>query len=81
MKRSIWNNPRDLLHQGKNIKFVDLLNLSMAENKPPSGGMRKFDWVLISDGFRIYESNKCIYFKFIENSCIIICLYVIWFFF
>ena len=36
----------------------------------------KFDSLIISHGFRINESDKCVYYKFIDNICTIICLYV-----
>ena len=32
--------------------------------------------MIISHGFRINESDKCVYYKFIGNICTIICLYV-----
>ena len=32
--------------------------------------------MIISLGFRINESDKCVYYKFIDNICTIICLYV-----
>ena len=32
--------------------------------------------MIISHGFRINESDKCVYYKFIDNICTIICLYV-----
>ena len=37
---------------------------------------RKFDHVLISNGFSINDADKCTYSKVENNSCIIICLYV-----
>ena len=36
----------------------------------------KFDSLIISHGFIINESDKCVYYKFIDNICTIICLYV-----
>ena len=36
----------------------------------------KFDSLVISDVFRINESDKCIYYKCADNICTIICLYV-----
>jgi len=31
---------------------------------------------MIKDGFTINECDKCVYTKTLENTCIIICLYV-----
>ena len=36
----------------------------------------KFDGLVISSGFRINGSDKCVYYKFVDNVCTIICLYV-----
>ena len=36
----------------------------------------KFDKLVTSNGFRINESDKCIYYKSENNACTIICLYV-----
>ena len=35
----------------------------------------KFDSLVISNGFKINESDKCIYYKSENNICTIICLY------
>ena len=42
----------------------------------PKHWHRKFDHVLISNGFSINDYDKCIYSKVENNSCIIICLYI-----
>ena len=31
---------------------------------------------MIKDGFTINECDKCVYTKIVENTCIIVCLYV-----
>ena len=36
----------------------------------------KFDSLLIDNGFKINESDKCMYVKYVNNMCTIICLYV-----
>ena len=42
----------------------------------PTQWHNKFDHVLISNGLSINDADKCIYSKVENNSCIIICLYV-----
>jgi len=36
----------------------------------------KFDNIMISNEFKVNESDKCIYYKYDKNICTIICLYV-----
>ena len=36
----------------------------------------KFDQVLLNDGFKTNVSDKCLYFKHIGSSRVIICLYI-----
>ena len=36
----------------------------------------KFDKLIVSDDFRVNESDKCIYYKFENDICTIICVYV-----
>lgn len=35
-----------------------------------------FDNLMISNGYKVNESDKCVYYKFENNICTIICLYV-----
>ena len=42
----------------------------------PKQGHEKFDSVMINDEFAIIECDKCVYTKTVENTCIIVCLYV-----
>lgn len=37
---------------------------------------QKFDNLVISQGFKVNESDKCIYYKLDHDLCIVICLYV-----
>jgi hypothetical protein len=48
----------------------------MVLNKLPNCGMKKFDKVVVANGFKIHNSNKCVYSKFHKNQGVIICLYV-----
>ena len=42
----------------------------------PKQSYNKFDHVLVTNGFSINDDDKCIYNKFENNICIVICLYV-----
>ena len=42
----------------------------------PKHWHEKFDNLIISNGFKVNESDKCIYYKSENNICTIICLYV-----
>ena len=36
----------------------------------------KFDHVLVTNGYSINDAGKCIYSKYENNTCVVICLYV-----
>ena len=42
----------------------------------PKQWHEKFDGVMIIDEFTVNECDKCVYTKIVENTCIIVCLYV-----
>ena len=44
--------------------------------KTPKQWHAKFDKVIISYGFKIHESDKCVYSEFANGKGVIICLYV-----
>ena len=37
---------------------------------------KKFDHVLVTNGYSINDADKCIYSKHENNTCVVICLYV-----
>ena len=61
---------------GDEQKFCKLVKSLYGLKQAPKYWHRKFDHVLISNGFSINDADKCIYSKVENNSCIIICLYV-----
>ena len=42
----------------------------------PKQWHENFDNLIISNGFKVNESDKCIYYKYENDICTIICLYV-----
>jgi hypothetical protein len=60
-------------HERKVCKLIkSLYGLKQA----PKQWHEKFDKVVVANGFKIYNSDKCIYSKFHKNQGVIICLYV-----
>jgi len=45
-------------------------------NKHKKSGMKKLDNVLLCDGFSSNDADKCVYSKFENSDCVIICLYL-----
>ena len=37
---------------------------------------KKFDHMLVTNGYFINDADKCIYSKYEDNTCVVICLYV-----
>ena len=42
----------------------------------PKQWHNKFDHVLVTNGYSINNVGKCIYSKYENNTCVVICLYV-----
>ena len=60
-------------HERKVCKFIkSLYGLKQA----PKQWHEKFDEIVVSNGFKIHESDKCVYSKFANHRGVIICLYV-----
>ena len=59
----------------KGAKVCRLVKSLYGLKQEPKQWHRKFDHVLISNGFSINDANKCTYSKVENNSCIIIYLY------
>ena len=56
----------------KVCKLVKLYGLKQA----PKQWHNKFDHVLVNNGYSINDVDKCIYSKYEDNTCVVICLYV-----
>ena len=61
---------------GEEQKFCRLVKSLYGLQQTRKQWHRKFDHVLISNGFSTNDVDKCIYDKVENNSCIVICLYV-----
>ena len=61
---------------GKENKVCRLIKSLYGLKQAPKQWHEKFDQVLLNDGFKINESDNCVYFKLIGSSCIITYLYV-----
>ena len=42
----------------------------------PKQWHEKFDQIVLSYGFQINNSDKCVYVKQLDGACVILCLYV-----
>ena len=42
----------------------------------PKQWHNKFDNVLVTNGYSINHADKCIYNKYEDNTCVVVCLYV-----
>ena len=76
MKKSKWNNPKGLLFQVKKRKFVGLSRKEKGLKQASMQWHEKFDSVMMTNGFKINECDKCVYVKNTERGFVIICLYV-----
>ena len=57
-------------------KVCRLIKSLFGLKQAPKQWHRKFDHVLISNEFSNNDTDKCIYSKVENNTCIIICLYI-----
>ena len=61
---------------GKEKKVCKLVKLLYGLKQAPKQWHNKFDHVLVTNGYSINDANKCIYSKYEDNTCVVICLYV-----
>lgn len=48
----------------------------MNSNKHLNSGIKKFDKVSQFNGFLVNDFEKCVYLKYFNGACVILCLYV-----
>ena len=68
--------PEGFVVQGQEHKVCKLVKSLYGLKQAPKQWHEKSDKVIVSNGFRIHESDKCVYNKFTGNKGVIICLYV-----
>lgn len=69
--------PEGFVVEGQEQKVCKLIKSLYGLKQAPKQWHQKFDEVVLSNGFKLHNSDKCIYSKFDDNSqVVIICLYV-----
>ncbi|CAJ2637004.1 unnamed protein product [Trifolium pratense] len=68
--------PEGFVIHGQETKVCKLDKSLYGLKQAPKQWHEKFDNLMILNGFRLNESDKCIYYKSDGNICTIICLYV-----
>ncbi|KAL4018655.1 hypothetical protein IC575_022262 [Cucumis melo] len=68
--------PEGFIVHGQESKVCKLDKSLYDLKQAPKQWHEKFDNLLMSKGFKVNESDKCIYYKTEGRLCIIICLYV-----
>jgi len=68
--------PEGFIAPGKEEKVCKLVKSLYGLKQAPKQWHEKFDNVMLSNGFKINECDKCVYVKNTKNEYVIICLYV-----
>lgn len=68
--------PEGFIIQGQEHKVCKLIKSLYGLKQAPKQWHQKFDEVMLANGYKINECDKCIYSKFHNNEGVIICLYV-----
>jgi hypothetical protein len=68
--------PEGFVMSGNERKVCKLVKSLYGFKQAPKQWHEKFDFVILSHGFKHNNADKCIYSKFIDCYGVIICLYV-----
>ena len=68
--------PEGFVVPGKEEKVCRLVKSLYGLKQAPKQWHAKFDQIMLANGFKINECDKCIYIKNIPNHEVIVCLYV-----
>ena len=68
--------PEGFKAPGQEGKVCKLVKSLYGLKQAPKQWHEKFDNSMLSNGFKINECDKCVYFKYIQNGYVIVCLYV-----
>lgn len=67
---------KELTVPGQEKKVCSLVKLLYGLQQAPKQWHQKFDEIMLSNGFKIKECDKCVYAKSTQNGYVIVCLYV-----
>jgi hypothetical protein len=71
------DQPEGFVVPGKENKVCRLVKSLYGLKQAPKQWHEKFDKVMLLNGYKVNDSDKCIYTKFDDNLCgVIVCLYV-----
>ena len=70
------DQPEGFVVHGQEHKVCKLDKSLYGLKQAPKQWHEKFDNLIISNDFKVNESDKCIHYKFENDICTIICLYV-----
>jgi hypothetical protein len=68
--------PEGFVIHGQEEKVCKLDKSLYGLKQAPKQWHEKFDNLMLSNGFKVNESDKCIYYKFENGTCTFMCLYV-----
>ena len=68
--------PEGFTAPGQERKVCKLVKSLYGLKQAPKQWHEKFDKVMMSNGFKINECDKCVYMKDTRNGYVILCLYV-----
>ena len=68
--------PEGFVVPGKEKQVCRLVKSLYGLKQAPKQWHEKFDRVILSCGFKINDSDKCVYIKQLVGACVILCLYV-----
>ena len=70
------DQPEGFVAEGMSNKVCKLVKSLYGLKQAPKLWHEKFNQVILMDGFRISESDKCLYMKVMAEKVVVICLYV-----
>ena len=68
--------PEGFLSPGNKNKVCKLVKSLYGLKQAPKQWHEKFDETMMTNGFKIKESDKCVYMKNVDMGYVIVCLYV-----
>ena len=75
-KKIYMHQPEGFIVPGQENKVYRLVRSLYGLKQAPKQWYEKFDQVILSYGFRINESDNCLYQKQVDDQFILLCLYV-----